>query len=525
MVILLSTLALAAVGGPTSLAINPPLSAAASAITLAQGENPKNMTFRPHLSSVSIFRDGYGFFVKEGKVKLENGWATANFLPKAIDGTVWVSAEAPGSHVDEVVATQSNVIRFDGAKDLKDKLGDKVGLDFTLTLNNGQTFTGRLNRLLDDMLLLNAGAGYSGIPYSNISKVVLDGFPLKVHVSGGDENGTVTIKVAYLQEGVRWQPSYVLDVTNGVGNLSLRASLNNTVQDFNGSNINFVVGSPFVTQRGMGDLLGSLPDADAVTQGASTKVGDDKDAAKKLAAADPDALPSPAPSLGAPTSVEEAGELYYYSKPKVWLQQGDVAMMTLFTTTEPVEPKFEWNADGDSVDYLLSFKNTMKQPLTTGPVMVIDGGKALGQNTLEYVPSGGIAHLKLAQGIGVRVTHHEVEAKRGGVTRLGKADYIPVTLNGTLKIENHRSQDITITVTKTIRGKVLNISDGGTVLDTQVLSGEPNTVNSVKWQVKVPAGGEKVLTYQEMTYMSADPAGAPPVPSFPADPTGPSNGQ
>lgn len=498
----------------------------AASLLLASAPGPKNMTFTPRLSSVSIFRDGYGYFVKEGKVKLENGWATANFLPKAIAGTVWVTAEESNAKVDEVIATKSNTIRFDNPNDLKTLLADKVGLNFTLTLNNGQTFSGRLNRLLDDMLLLNAGAGFSGIPYSNISKVVLDGFPLKVHVSGGNENGDVTLKVAYLQEGVSWKPSYVLDITNGVGNLSLRASLDNTVQDFNGANLNFVVGSPFVTQRGIGDLLGTLPDAVPAASASTSVNGDkDQDAMKKLAAADPDALPSPAPSMGVPTSVNEAGELFYYSKPKVFLQQGDIAMMTLFNATQPVSPKFSWNADGEDVDYLLSFKNTTSQPLTTGPVMVIDGGKALGQDTMQYVPSGGTAHLKLAQGIGVRVTHHEVEVKRAGPVHLGKADYIPVTLEGTLKIENHRSSDISITVTKTVHGKVLKLSNNGTVTDTQVLSGEPNTVNSVKWEVTVPAGKSLELTYDELTYMSADPAGAPPVPAYPIDPVGTSNGQ
>ncbi len=474
---------------------------------------PTNMTFKPHLESVSIFRDGYGYFVKKGSVKLEDGWATANFLPDAIDGTVWVYSTNPAANVDEVIATKSNDISFKDAAGLKAALGDKVGLNFTITLKNGQSFTGALNRLLDDMLLLDNGSGYSGIPYGNIQKVKLDGFPLKVHVSGVNKDAVIGLRVAYLEEGVRWQPSYVMDVRNGIGKLDLRASLANSVQDFNGTKLNFVVGSPFVTQRGINDLLGSVSLDDAAH--ASSITISKKDGRK--AATEPDEMASSAPSMGASTTVDRAGELYYYVKPHVHLAKGDVAMMTLAQSTGPAHPEYMWNADGDSVKYLLQFKNTLDEPLTTGSVLVIDNGKAVGQDTLTYVPSGGMAKISLAEGIGVHVRRHEIELKRGGTVRIGKDDYIPVTMEGTLTIDAHRSHPVEMTITKTIRGKVMSLSHSGVIGNTQVLSGEANTVNDVKWKVSVASGKPTIIHYTYQTYISANAAGSPPVPIYPND--------
>jgi hypothetical protein len=69
-----------------------------------------------------------------------------------------------------------------------------------------------------------------------------------------------------------------------------------------------------------------------------------------------------------------------------------------------------------------------------------------------------------------------------------------------------------VKVTKTVRGKVGTLSDNGTVKNTQILSGEPNPINDLVWSVKIPAGTTKTITYTFETYMSAERAGAPPVP-------------
>ena len=173
------------------------------------------------------------------------------------------------------------------------------------------------------------------------------------------------------------------------------------------------------------------------------------------------------------------------------------------------------DADGEEVLYLLSVLNSTKQPLTTGPVFVVEDGKALGQETIKYTPSGDTAEVKLSRGIGLRVEKTESEIKRGPSVKIGKSDFIPITLKGSLKITNFRSSDAQLKITKTARGRILTQSDDGKVKQTQVLSGEVNPLNDLEWKVVVPKGQTKLVTYTLETYVFADRSGTPPVPATP----------
>ncbi|HLK15241.1 MAG TPA: hypothetical protein VKT78_10580, partial [Fimbriimonadaceae bacterium] len=381
-----------------------------------------NNTFSTKLKSVAVFRDGYGFFIREGQVKLENGWATTNFVPTAIRGTVWVYSLDPADRIDTLVTTHENKIAFAKGSELKTKLKDKIGLAFAIELNSGQRFEGQLNRLLDDMLLLQVGSAFSAIPYDAIRSVTLVGYPIKVKLNTKDPNKVVTLGIAYLQEGMKWEPSYVLDLTKGKANLSLRATMQNTTEALAGTDVLFVVGSPFIANRGINDMIALMPAHAMKTE--LKKDGVDRE--KEVQRGEPDSDAAKPPSQAA-VAGEEAGELYYYKKPGLDLAPNDVAMVSIFDADVPIHPTFDWNADGEEVLYILNIKNATKQPLTTGTVFVVEDKRPIGQDNVKYTPAGGSAELHLARGIGLHVERREAEAKRGAPVTIGKTSYIPVT--------------------------------------------------------------------------------------------------
>lgn len=143
----------------------------------------------------------------------------------------------------------------------------------------------------------------------------------------------------------------------------------------------------------------------------------------------------------------------------------------------------------------------------------MEDGKAVGQETVKYTPAGASAEIRLSRGIGLKVSKTEAEVRRNGAVRVGKTDYIPVVLKGTLTITNYKTSRATVKVTKTVRGKVNEQSDGGKVRQTQILNGEPNPINDLEWTVEVAPGATKTITYTFETYMSAERAGSPPIPS------------
>ena len=471
---------------------------------------PKNMTFSTMLKSVAVFRDGFGYYIREGHVKLEDGWATTDLVPAAVKGTVWFYSLDTGDKIDTIVIGKENKISFANAKEIKAKLQDKVGLRLTVFTNGNQRFEGELSKILDDMMLIKIGDAYNAIPYDQVKTIQFVGYPVRIKVDTKTPNKIANIGVAYLQEGIRWEPSYILDIHKGLASLNLRATMQNTTEKLDKTDVFFVVGSSFVTNRGIEDMMAHIPGAAA---GMAAKL----DSVKK---SDRDEAPQPeaAPaSTSAALSREESGELYYYKKPGLSLENSDVAMVSIFDSPVPTSPRFEWNADGEEVTYLLSIQNKSGQPLTTGPVFVLEDGHALGQENVHYTAAGGTTEIKLSQGIGLKVEKTEAEDRRGATAKIGKTDFVPVTLKGTLTITNFRTSKANLTINKTMRGKVGILSDGGTVKLTQILNGEPNPINDVVWKVEIAPGATKKITYTYETYMTAEKAGAPPIPSGPGE--------
>ena len=296
-----------------------------------------------------------------------------------------------------------------------------------------------------------------------------------------------------------------------MANLNLRATMQNTTEKLEKTDVFFVVCSPFVANRGIEDMMAHVPGA---APAVSSKVDLPKRVDRDAPASEADVMPVTA---SAALSREESGELFYYKKSGLSLENTDVAMVSIFDVSIPVSPRFEWNADGEEVTYLLSLQNKSGQPLTTGPVFVLEDGHALGQENVHYTPAGGTAEVRLSQGIGLKVDRKEAEDRRGGPTTIGKTTFVPVTLKGVLTITNFRTSKAVITITKTMRGKVGSLSDTGIVKQSQILNGEPNPINDVEWKVEIAPGATKKITYNYETYMSAEKAGSPPVPSGPGD--------
>jgi len=470
----------------------------------------RGLAFETTLKSVAIFRDGFGYYVREGQVKLENGWATTNFVPAAVRGTIYFYSLDKGDRIDTVITTRDNRLDFANPQELRAKLADKIGLRLVVLTGGGQRFEGELAKLLDDMLLLQVGAGFSAVPYAQIAAVSLPGYPVKVKVETKDPNKIAHLGVAYLQDGIRWEPSYVLNIDGGKANLQLRASLQNTTESLSKSEVLFVVGSPFVANRGIQDIFGATIPADLAGTTGGAPAMKSPDAGKALA--DREERP------GAPMATiagEEAGELYFYRKSNLSLATNDIAMVSIFQQDVPISPSFDWNADGEEIIYLLNIKNTTKQPLTTGSVFVIEEGKAMGQETIRYTPPEGTAELRLSRGIGLRVEKTEAEQKRGAPVHIGKSDFVPVTLKGTLTVTNFRASASEVRVTKTVRGRVVSQSDAGIIRNTQTLSGEVNAINDLQWKIKLAPGETKAITYLFETLMFADRSGTPPVPERP----------
>ncbi|MCO5297741.1 MAG: DUF4139 domain-containing protein [Fimbriimonadaceae bacterium] len=477
--------------------------------TVPQAPQLEGYAFTTRLQTLVVFRDGFGFYLREGTAKLQAGWATTNLVPRALSGTLWVYPTNPADRIDTVVTTNDNLVEFDGPTDLKRALSDKVGLRLRV-LSEARKTEGQLTAVLDQMMLLKGDDGsYTALEYARVDSVALANFPVRIKVRTQQPDGKAGVRLAYVQEGVHWEPSYVLEMLPGKrGRLTLRGTLLGLDEELKGTDVVFVVGAPVMVNRGsLDDLLAGYISGTVFAgnrPGALARSGESKAAdAEKSGALSRG--PRGGGGLGGglqPLSSSESGELQYYSKPDFSLRPGERAMATIFEIDIPVSPLFEWDADGDRVTYLLTLENNSTQPLTAGPVFVVEDARPVGQERIEYTAKGGKAELRLAQGIGLKVERVEKEVKRGDPYKIGDQNFLAITLGGTLSLENLRKEPAEVRVTRTVEGKVLSVGSGGSVKNTVVQRTSPNASNTLEWKITVAPGTKTALDYSYETVVN-----------------------
>src|SRR5215471_1183184 len=55
-------------------------------------------------SSLAVFKNGLGFFVRQGNANLKNGEAMIPSVPESTLGTLWLAPQDPGASLEELVA-------------------------------------------------------------------------------------------------------------------------------------------------------------------------------------------------------------------------------------------------------------------------------------------------------------------------------------------------------------------------------------------------------------------------------------
>lgn len=489
---------------------------------------PVGSAFVSKLKTLVVFKEGFGFYLREGSAKLEESWATTNLVPQAIGGTFWVYPKNDADRVDTIVLTNDNRVEFEKPEELKKLLANKIELRLRIT-TEGRQVVGHLNSLLDKMMLVQDEAkNYVAIEYAKIQGVSLVDFPVRIKMKTAKPDAAADIGMAYVQEGVRWQPSYLLELNGKRGRLTLRGTLLNLSEALKDANVVFVVGAPALVNRGSIDELLQGYMSGVVTRGLVGQSIDfvtydpsdnslvtrapGADARKELAAKAPaapggggfggagGALAGNRPgAFEAPVSTDETGELQYYTKPSFTLRPGEKAMTTIFEIDIPVTSLFEWDVDQGAVQYILNLENKSDQPFTTGPVFVVENQRPVGQQMVAYTPPGGKTELRLAQGIGLKTEKTESEVKRGDPFKIGADNYLPITIKGTFTLENFRKEPAEVRIYKMLVGKILDLG-GGTVKDVQIAKTGPNTVSRVEWKVTVPPGKKLEVNYGYETY-------------------------
>lgn len=526
----------------------------------AEAQSPKDLPdVTLKTTSVAAFKNGLGFFMRQGAAHLANGQARIPFVPEASLGSLWLAPNESGVTIEELVAYRYKAPKERSVESLDELLRTSVGKTVTVTFNQKE-YTGevlgyskpeppnsssRANPYAASVmaaepgrvLLMKVGDAVLAMDPRSVTLVSSPAMPgmtikedseakaLRFTLKGAGDTANLTM--GYLQKGVEWTPSYLISLQDDkTVRITMQAVLTNDVEDLTNAEVFFVVGvpnfqfadqwSPMALQQ---TLVEYMRDAERPVKSRqfsnalmSQSIGgmvDDREAGT---------FSSTVGALGG--SPEE--DLFLYSRPGVTLAKGERATYNIFAAKVGCEHIYEWEVTDDpQVDvygnrvntsysnnpadqkttnvvwHSVRLKNGSGFPWTSAPAMVISGTKALSQDTLLYTSKGASTNLKMTIATDVRTDKKELEVERQpkALYRNG-SEFEAVTVEGTLKLKSYKSTEISLKIYRSLVGEVLTATDEGKVEKLGEGIRGVNSTSRISWDLKLKPGEEKVITYR-----------------------------
>jgi hypothetical protein len=230
------------------------------------------------VQAVAAFKNGLGFFVRQGNVKVTAGQGKIPFVPLATLGTLWVAPNDAGASLEELVAYRYTVPKTSNVNSLDQLVAANTGKTVTVTYNQKE-YTGEILGLVEpdekneksplpeefgariavrpppNLLLMKVEGRIVAMSTGGVSLMSLPDMPnyrtqhneemrgLRFRLKGAGESANLTM--GYLQKGIGWTPSYLISLQDEkTAQITMQAVVVNDVEDISNSDLFFVVGVP-----------------------------------------------------------------------------------------------------------------------------------------------------------------------------------------------------------------------------------------------------------------------------------------
>jgi hypothetical protein len=558
----------------------------ASVAPVLGATEPTTSLARMPIREVTVFKDGHAFVVHQGRLATDTtGHVVLDRLPAPVLGTFWPFSAERDVKLTAVTASRSLVRAEQSAIDVRGLLDANPGAAVELVDVDGKTISGRIKDLpsrraegLRDMegaperdlvpsrsgmVLLESSQGVLALPLERIRSVLFrddpaDKYPIDSYRSlltltlawpDAGSRRQVEVGMAYLQKGLRWIPSYRVEIgTTGKAHVQLQATLINELADLENVTTNLVVGVPSFAFK---DALDPM-----ALQETMVRLGTYFDAGSASGYAMTNALMSQAAgarlneenrreradvSLGPVVDgSEKAEDLYVFTVRGVTLRKGermilpvaeyDLAYRDVYVLDLPFAPPMEVRANANEAQqrelarllgaphftHVLRLTNSAGDPLTTAPALIASQDRVLGQGLMTYTASGAECDLALTQAVDIAVSKRDKETARAtNALTVDGSSYLRVDLQGTIAITNRRDQPVDIEVKRSVLGHadaagqtgktdMVNAYEEGNVVAQPPWWGwygwpgwwgAVNGVGQFSWKNRVAAGKSLTLTY------------------------------
>jgi hypothetical protein len=509
--------------------------------------------------TIAVFKNGLGFFIKEGEVDLLNKWAVTKYVPQATLGSLWIGSLDKDAQIEEVIGFFEEVKKETEALNLQELLRVNVGKKVKITANNKiiegiiqsvpenreayiESTQQRIQPFPGAIVIIRTKEGDVAVNKNAVSQIEFstsysaqtqtEGREKRIKFKVDTPKKKAKLSLSYLQKGISWIPSYLVNIEDPKkARITMKATLINDIEDLENVDAFFVVGYPNFMYA---DVFSPLALDQALSQfitglEAGARRRDEYSQMSNImrqsmpAAFREEARVQPldfgyATIKGVPGASEE--DLFLYHKRGIHLKKRERAYYHIFSQEVDYKHIYEWNVpdtlnvdprgyqssgqqprDREQVWHSIKLENSTDYPWTTAPALTISGWKPLAQDTINYTPKTTKTNLKLTIATDIKTNRHEYEIERQRDVRLYRSSYDLVTVKGELYINNAKSKDVTMEIKKKVTGEVLEVSHNGKVEKVAEGLRGVNFNSFISWEIPVKAGEEVEVTYTYKVYI------------------------
>ena len=468
------------------------------------------------IKEVTVFKDGHAFVLHEGSLPVdESGVAVLDRLPTPVLGTFWSYVTEPRAKLAAVVAGTRTVQEDTERKvdNMRTLLEANVGSTAHITDHNGRRFHAEILEV-GEIVLLKEGDQVHAFEIGRISDVTFAGAPktaiprkeekkrtqltLRLDWADGVPGTEVQAGLMYLQKGLRWIPSYKVDLDGeGQAMVRLEATVINELADLENAAVHLVIGvpsfafadkvDPMALRQTLGDLGEFFQRNDLDNQFSNAILT--RQQVRVIAPQD-----APPLDLGPDFGADERGEdLYIFTLDGVTLKKGErmvvpvaeyaFAYEDVFRVEIPPAPpqelrrhlRGEWEARiaqlsaAPKVVHSVRLDNSSDQPMTTAPALILRKGSLLAQSLMTYTPTKGKVDLEITKAVNVHIRKEDSETGRiPEAVQWRSQAYQRVNMTGTISLINYLPKPITVEVVRYILGRGDEADSDGVIKQVNV---------------------------------------------------------
>lgn len=479
--------------------------------------DPEKVYAKLPVKEVTIFKDGHAFVLHEGSAQTdENGNVVLDELPNPIMGTFWAYSGDPENKIQCVVSSRDEMDVKKTAMTIEELLKSNLGGEILFRDSySGQYQQATIVRVLDEaqsqnnnnkVFLLKTREGVKALPVSQIQNITFLEKPTH-SITRKETKETMTLKLdrksdtaqigmAYIQKGLRWIPSYRVEI-DGEGNavIKLQGTIINELADMENVSAHLVIGvprfafkdtpDPISFQETIAQLSGHFrPDSQTayafsnaiMSQRARFTEVRDRQAENEI---------DLGPEL---TGMKTNEDLFVFTLDHITLKKGQRMVVPIAEYTLPYEdvytvdinfaPPLEMRRNFNTNQHLelarlfhapkamhkIRLTNKSEYPLTTAPATIFKDERVLAQGMMTYTSIGGTGDLEITTAVNIKVKKSDKQtATTPNAVKWNGDFYTKVDMTGAVELTNYSDKTVTIHVKRSVLGNMDEASHDGTV--------------------------------------------------------------